>query len=453
VATADLVISSTRVVTPEGLRPGAVVISDGVIRAIRPPGDPMDSRRRVDVGDAVVMPGGVDTHVHVNEPGRTEWEGFETATRAAAAGGITTIVDMPLNSLPVTTTAAALDQKRRAAEGKCTIDVAAWGGVVPGNGGQLEPLWRAGVLGFKCFMVPSGIPEFGHLTEADLRPAMTALGKWGAALLVHSESPEPIARATQAARAGDPRRYGTYLASRPPEAELEAIGLVLSLAAETGCRVHIVHLSAAGALRALRRAKAQGRPVTVETCPHYLSFAAEDVADGATAFKCAPPIRGAANREALWEGLASGTIDFIASDHSPCPPALKRPETGDFFEAWGGIASLEVELAATWTGARARGHSLADLARWHAEAPARLAGLGHKGRIAVGGDADLVVFEPDSTVTVDPAALHQRHHHSVYASRELFGRVRQTFLRGVCVFDDGSFPRPPQGRWLQREAA
>lgn len=453
VPSADLVISSSRVVTPDGVRPGAVVISDGMIRGVRPRGDPLDSGRRIDVGDAVVMPGAVDTHVHVNEPGRTEWEGFETATRAAAAGGVTTIVDMPLNSVPVTTTVNALAEKRRAAERKCMIDVAAWGGVVPGNAELLEPLWKGGVLGFKCFLVPSGIPEFQHVTEADLRPAMAILAKLGAVLQVHAEVPGPIDRVLETARKSDPRRYATYLASRPPEAELEAIDLVLALAAETECRVHIVHLAAGQALERLRRAREKGASVTVETCAHYLTFAAEEIPDGATVFKCAPPLRERTNRDALWGGLRSGIIDFVTSDHSPCPPALKRQDSGDFFQAWGGIASLDVELPATWTGARARGHSVADLARWHAESPARMAGFRRKGRIAPGCDADLVVFDPDSSFTVDPATLHQRHRYSAYESRELFGRVKQTYLRGVCVFDEGAFPSPPQGRWLAREAA
>ena len=409
--------------------------------------------QRVDVGDAVVMPGGVDTHVHVNEPGRTDWEGFVTATRAAAAGGITTIVDMPLNSLPVTTSVEALDAKRRAAEGKCMIDVGAWGGVVPGNQDALEPLWKGGVLGFKCFLVPSGIPEFKHVTESDLRPAMAVLAKLGAVLLVHAEVPGPIDQATPRARAGDPRSYAPYLASRPPEAELEAIDMMIRLATETGCRFHIVHLATARALERLRAARATGARVTVETCPHYLTFAAEEIPDGGTVFKCAPPVRDRENRDALWGGLGSGVIDFVASDHSPCPPALKERDSGDFFTAWGGITSLEVELAATWTGARVRNHTIEDLARWHAEAPARMAGLKRKGRIAAGCDADLVIFDPDESFFIDEAHLHQRHHYSAFAGTRLYGKVRQTYLRGVCVFDHGSFPAEPGGRWLMREAA
>jgi len=443
---ADLVILSTRVVTPGGTAPAAVAISDGVVTAIHDHGAGPDSPRRLDVGDAVLLPGGVDTHVHVNEPGRTEWEGFETATRAAAGGGITTIVDMPLNSVPVTTTTAALELKARAAAGHATIDYAFWGGVVPGNIDQLAPLARAGVRGFKCFLVPSGIDEFPPVGESQLRPAMSKLAGLGLPLLVHAELPGPIARAGSS-RGSDPRRYGSYLASRPRAAELEAVNLMLGLCRETGCRVHIVHVSAAETLGRLRDARRAGLPVTAETCPHYLTFAAEEILDGATAWKCAPPIRERSNREQLWDGLAQGTLDLVASDHSPAPPALKCLETGDFVRAWGGIASLELGLAATWTGARDRGRDLGDLARWCAERPARLAGLPRKGRIAPGCDADLIVFDPDARFTVRPGQLRQRHPVTPYAGMTLAGVVRQTFVRGVCVHKEGDFPSGVIGRW------
>ncbi|HEY6208275.1 MAG TPA: allantoinase AllB, partial [Gemmatimonadales bacterium] len=357
----DLIVTGRRVVTPHAIGPAAVVIAGGVITAVRDPGDATDAARRLDAGDAVVLPGVVDTHVHVNEPGRTEWEGFETATRAAAAGGVTTIVDMPLNSVPVTTTPEALEQKAKAASGRALVDYAFWGGVVPGNDEQLAPLARAGVRGFKCFLVSSGIAEFPSVSEVDLRPAMTRLAELGLPLLVHAELPGPIAAA------GHPRRYASYLASRPVAAELEAIDLIIRLCRETGCRVHIVHLSAADALDRVRDARREGLPLTLETCPHYLTFAAEDIPDGATTFKCAPPIRERENRERLWRGLGDATIDLVASDHSPAPPALKCLDAGDFARAWGGIASLELALAATWTGARARGHDPSDLARWLAE--------------------------------------------------------------------------------------
>jgi allantoinase len=443
---ADLVISSTRVATPQGVGAADVVITGGVITAVTEQGSGPDAARRFDVATAALLPGVVDTHVHVNEPGRTEWEGFETATRAAAAGGVTTIVDMPLNSVPVTTTVHALERKARAAERRASVDYAFWGGVIPGNVDELVPLSRAGARGFKCFLVPSGIDEFPAVGEAELRSAMLRIAPLGLPLLVHAELPGPIARATPPA-GSDPRRYATFLASRPPAAELEAVDLVLGLCRETGCRVHIVHVSAAGTLDRVRDARRAGLPVTAETCPHYLTFAAEEISDGGTAWKCAPPIRDRETRERLWQGLADGALDLVASDHSPAPAALKCIESGDFSRAWGGVASLELLLAATWTGARARGHGLADLARWLAEAPARLAGLGSKGRIAVGCDADLVVFEPDAQFTVNPAQLRQRHQITPYARMTLSGVVRQTFVRGVSVYEDGAFPAGVTGRW------
>lgn len=444
----ELVIRSTRVVTPDGIRPAAIEIGQGMIRAIHDHGAAPDAPRRLDIKDAVIMPGGVDAHVHVNEPGRTEWEGFETATRAAAAGGITTIVDMPLNSIPVTTTAIALKVKARAAAGRATVDYAFWGGVVPGNTDQLAPLARAGARGFKCFLVPSGIDEFPAVTEHDLRPAMVKLAELGLPLLVHAELPGPIEQAA-ASRSGDPGSYAAYVASRPAAAELEAVDLMLALCRETRCRVHIVHVSAAATLDRLRAARRAGLPVTAETCPHYLTFAAEEIGDRATAWKCAPPIRERSHRDRLWDGLADGTLDFVASDHSPAPAALKCLDTGDFVRAWGGVASVELALAATWTGARQRGRDLGDLVRWYAARPAQLAGLERKGRIATGCDADLVVFDPDARATVDSSRLRQRHPITPYAGMSLTGLVRQTFVRGICVYEQGQFPAGKPGTWVK----
>ncbi|MBI1786957.1 MAG: allantoinase AllB [Acidobacteria bacterium] len=420
----DVVIRSRHVETTSGVAPASIHIRDGRIAEVAawdalPSGCPLR-----DFGDAMVMPGLVDTHVHINEPGRTEWEGFETATRAAAAGGVTTLVEMPLNSIPATTTVAGLAAKREAARGKCAVDTFFWGGVVPGNTGELRGLYRDGVLGFKCFLAPSGVEEFPCVSEADLREAMPVLTGLGAVLLVHAElagSLRPVA--------GDPRQYASYLASRPPAAEHEAIALMIRLCREFGTRVHIVHLSSADALPMLREARAEGLPVTVETCPHYLTFAAEEIPDGATELKCAPPIRGRDNREKLWAALLDGTIDLIASDHSPCPPSMKR---GDFAGAWGGIASLQHGLPAVWTGMRRRGIGLEKLAGWMCGAPARLAGLSsRKGRIAAGFDADLVVWNPEARAAT--GTLHYRHKLTPYSGVELYGAVEATFLCGNLV--------------------
>jgi allantoinase len=410
-------------VTPQGVRDALVRVEHGRIVSVEDPGI-RGSIGADDLGDRVLMPGLVDPHVHINDPGRADWEGFDSATRAARAGGISVVVDMPLNAIPATTSAAALRAKREAAAGRCEVAVEFWGGVVPGNVAELEPMAEAGVRGFKCFLVPSGVDEFPHVGEAELRQAMPVIARLGLPLLVHAELPEPIDRATAGLANADPRRYATWLASRPPEAEVLAVRLMMRLCEETGCRVHIVHLSAAEALPDLRAARRRGLPVTVETCPHYLCFAAEDVRDGATDLKCAPPIRDRANRERLWEALASGDIDLIASDHSPCPPALKRHDTGDFMAAWGGIASLELGLSVVWTLASERGIGIERVARWMCEAPAELAGFGgRKGAIAPGYDADLIAFDDRATWTIEAGALHQRHPVTPYAGRTVRGRV------------------------------
>jgi len=456
-----VVIRSTRVVLADGVRAASIHVENGVIARID---DDRSNRGDLfDAGDLVILPGLVDTHVHVNEPGRTEWEGFDTATRAAAAGGVTTIVDMPLNSVPATTTVAALDEKRSAARGRCHVNVAFWGGVVPGNASQLEPLVDAGVRGFKCFLVPSGVDEFQHVGEPELREAMPVLAGRGVPLLVHAESPETIVPPTRST-------YEAYLASRPPEAEVEAIRMIIRLAREFGTRTHIVHVACAEAVEEISQAKFDRVPITAETCPHYLTFAGEEIAEGATEFKCAPPIRHSHHREALWSGLHSGALDLVATDHSPAPPALKC--RGDFVRAWGGIASLEMSLAAVWTRsaeslalhhtevalhhtevalhdtavARAFQASVCKITRWMCAAPARLAGLSRKGRIAAGCDADLLVFDPDAEWIVDPARLQQRHKLTPYAGRRLRGAVRTTFLRGVRVWDDGRLVREGAGR-------
>jgi allantoinase len=400
------------------------------------------------------MPGLVDSHVHVNEPGRTDWEGYGTATRAAAAGGVTTIVDMPLNSIPPTTTLENFQEKLAAATAaELSVDVGFWGGVVPGNVKELGRLYEAGVLGFKCFLVPSGVDEFPNVTEGDLREAMPELARLGAVLIVHAEVPQPIDEALkeEGAAPGDPRQYSTFLRSRPREAENLAVDLMIRLGRETGARVHIVHHSSADALPALRQARSDGLALTVETCPHYLSFAAEDIPDGETAFKCCPPVRERENREALWGALDEGLIDMVVSDHSPCPPGMKSLDKGDFMQAWGGISSLQLRLPIMWTLALERGFSMNHLAEWLCRAPAGLVGLDNsKGLIAEGFDADLVVWDPEGAFRVEAAMLYHKHKLTPYAGQTLSGIVKQTYLRGELVYDRGRFPLKPLGNILRR---
>ncbi|MGE0870100.1 MAG: allantoinase AllB [Kofleriaceae bacterium] len=434
----DLVVRSRRVIAWGRVAPAAIHIHGATIQAVTGWDDVPADARLHDVGELAVLPGIVDTHVHLNEPGRTEWEGFATATTAAAVGGVTTLVDMPLNSIPPTTTREALAAKREAARGRCAVDIGFWGGVVPGNTDQLAGMVFDGVRGFKCFMVDSGVEEFGWVGEAELRPAMSMLAPLGVPLLVHAEVAGPIDAATAELAGADPRCYATYLASRPEAAEREAIELVTALCRTTGARTHIVHHSAASALPLLRAARAEGLPLTAETCPHYLHFSAEAIPDGATPFKCAPPIREAGNRELLWQALADGVLDFVASDHSPCTPSLKAMEAGDFVAAWGGVAGLQLALPVVWTEASRRGHTLVDLARWMSERPAKLAGLtGKKGVIAPGADADLVVFDDGAFTTVTPELVQHRHKVTPYAGEILRGVVRATYLRGRCVAENG----------------
>jgi allantoinase len=442
-----LAVRSERVVFPDGVRAASIFIDDERIVRVAAYGERPAGIRELDAGDLVVMPGLVDTHVHVNDPGRADWEGFEHATRAAAAGGVTTIVDMPLNSIPATTTVRGMEAKRDAASGRCHVDVGFWGGVVPGNAVDLEPLARAGVLGFKCFLSPSGVDEFAHVAESDLSVALTILAQLRLPLLAHAELPALL---REPSPSSDPRSHETWLRSRPPASEHAAIDLLVRLAQESGARVHIVHLASADALPAIAGARAAGVPLTIETCPHYLSFSAEEIPDGATAFKCAPPLRERDHRTRLWQALASGDIDLVATDHSPSPPALKHLESGDFLRAWGGIASLQIGLRAVWTGAAERNLPIERLARWMSAAPARLAGLESvKGRIAVGCDADLVMFDPEAESVVDGASLFHRHPVTPYNGRRLMGEIRRTMLRGEVIFDRGETVGPPQGRLLE----
>jgi allantoinase len=446
----DRVVRSERVLIDGQLRPASIQIERGRIAAVAGHDEIPDGAPLVDGGRQVVMAGLVDTHVHVNEPGRTEWEGFDTATAAAAAGGVTTLVDMPLNSVPPTTSRAALERKRDTAAGRVWIDVGFWGGVVPGNAGELEGLLDGGVLGCKCFLIDSGVAEFGHVGAAEMRPAMEILGAAGAPLLVHAELPGPVDAAAGAVATLDPTRYETFLRSRPPAAEDQAIALALEVCRNTRAPLHIVHHSSASAIEMLRRARDEGLPLTVETCPHYLHFAAEEIADGATEHKCCPPIRERDNRDRLWRALDDQVIDMVVSDHSPCTPELKQRERGDFMAAWGGIASLELGLAVTWTDARRRGYGVADVARWMCETPARMAGLTDKGRIAVGAAADLVIWDPDRSRAIDAAALHHKNPVTPYHGATLDGVVALTLLAGETIYERGQLVGRPRGQLVTR---
>jgi allantoinase len=421
--------TSTRVVRPDGIGPATIWARDGRIDKVV--AERVSGEGVVDFGALVISPGLVDCHVHMNEPGRTEWEGFETATRAAAAGGVTTLIDMPLNCIPVTTHRAALHEKLAACANQLFVDVGFWGGVVPGNSGELVELVRAGVLGCKAFLVHSGIDEFPNCAAHDLLQALPILRELGVPLLAHAELDLGATISEP-----NPRTYQSYLESRPAAWEDAAIRLLIELCRKTGCAVHIVHLSSAGSLPALRAAKAEGLPLTVETCPHYLCLEAERIPDGATFYKCAPPIRGHENREALWRGLFEGVIDFVITDHSPCTPGLKLLERGDFHAAWGGIASLQLGLPTIWSEAAGRGATLRELALWLSERPARFAGLGTvKGQIAPGFDADLVVWDPEASFRVTEQQLLFRHKLSPYVGMQQQGRVQHTYLRGRQVFD------------------
>ena len=445
----DLVVHAARAVIGDREEPVTVSVVGGLITDVRPLDLSVTGTEVVELADdEVLLPGLVDTHVHVNEPGRTEWEGFATATRAAAAGGVTTILDMPLNSLPPTLDPAALAVKRAAAAGKCAVDVGFWGGAVPANLGSLDSLLDAGVFGVKCFLADSGVQEFPPLSTADLLRAGEELAAHDGLLLAHAEDPGELSAAPDA---GGPS-YAGFLASRPAASEVAAVATVLDVARRTGARVHIVHLSSADALPLLAQARADGVRVSVETCPHYLVLRAEDVPDGATDHKCCPPVRDEANRDALWAGLRNGIIDMVVSDHSPCTPALKALDTGDFGAAWGGISSLQLGMPLVWTEARRRGHDLVDVVRWMSQAPAVLAGLAGKGAVRAGAAADLVVVAPDEAMVVDPTTLFHRHAVTPYAGARLTGVVRRTWLAGAPVTPDRAVLQAA-GRLLSRGEA
>ncbi|OKI61938.1 allantoicase [Streptomyces sp. MJM1172] len=440
----ELVLRSTRVITPGGTRAASVAVAAGKITAVLAHDAEVPAGARLeDFGDDVLLPGLVDTHVHVNDPGRTEWEGFWTATRAAAAGGITTILDMPLNSLPPTTTVGHLRIKQDVARAKAHVDVGFWGGALPDNVKDLRPLHDAGVYGFKCFLSPSGVEEFPQLDQERLATSLAEITGFGGLLIVHAEDPHHLESAPQ----NPGPKYADFLASRPRDAENTAIQNLIDQARRLNARVHVLHLSSSDALPLIAAAKAEGVRITVESCPHFLTLTAEEVPDGATEFKCCPPIREAANQDLLWDALADGTIDCVVSDHSPSTADLK---TGDFATAWGGISSLQLGLPAIWTEARRRGRTLEDVVRWMSAAPAALAGLDAKGAIEAGRDADFAVLAPDETFTVDPAELHHRNQVTAYAGKTLYGVVKSTWLRGTRIADHGT-PTEPTGRLLERQ--
>jgi allantoinase len=452
----DVIIISNRTITPIGIRKAAVLLKDGKIEAVMdelPEGD----FRITDVGDRVLMPGIVDPHVHINEPGRTDWEGFDTATKAAIAGGITTLVEMPLNASPVTTTAKAFEEKLKAAgngqtgtvrpaKSKLHSDCGFWGGVIPGNEKDIEPLIEKGVLGFKAFLTDSGIDEFPNVTEVDLRKVMPVIAKHGLPLLVHCElsTPNPHSLLTT-------RHYQQYLNSRPKKWEDDAIALMIHLCEEFNCHVHIVHLSSADSIGQISKARQKGLPLTVETCQHYLYFTAEKIKDGQTEFKCAPPIRERANNENLWKALKEGVIDFVATDHSPAPPAMKELISGDFMKAWGGISSVQFSLPVLWTAAKKHGCGLPDIAKWLCEKPALLPQLKTKGKIAKGYDADLVVWDPERSFTVTKDMIYHKHKITPYLNEELYGVVEQTWLGGEKVFDGRKFLHLNKGKIICHE--
>ncbi|MFJ9552954.1 allantoinase AllB [Nocardiopsis sp. NPDC101807] len=445
----DLAVRARRAVTPEGERSVTVGVRDGrVVDVLHDDRAPLIARREITLAeDEVLLPGLVDTHVHVNEPGRTEWEGFASATGAAALGGVTTLLDMPLNSVPPTTTVAGLDAKRAAAEGKLAVDVGFWGGAVPENSRpgatkELAALWERGVFGFKAFLSPSGVDEFGHLSPEELLTAAEAVGEFGGRIIVHAEDPAVLETAPPASG----RDYADFLASRPDTAEHAAIARVIEVARRTGTRAHVLHLSSASALPLIAQARADGVPLTVETCPHYLTLEAEAVPAGATQFKCCPPIRDSANRDLLWRALQDGLVDCVVSDHSPSTPDLKDLDTGDFGTAWGGVSGLQVGFAAVWTEARRRGVDLVDVVRWMSSAPARVAGVRDKGAIEVGHDADFAVVAPEEPFRVDVRELRHRNPVSPYDGADLVGRVRRTVLRGEDVGPSGA-----AGRMLLRD--
>ncbi|HWR33973.1 MAG TPA: allantoinase AllB [Chitinophagaceae bacterium] len=442
----DAAIIGNRIITPGGIIKGAVIIKNGKIADVVSE-LPHDGFIIEDVGDNVLMPGIVDPHVHINEPGRTEWEGFDTATMAALNGGITSLVEMPLNASPVTTTVKAFNEKIKAAEGKLHVNCGFWGGIIPGNEKDIDPLIENGVLGFKAFLTHSGIDEFPNVTEENLRKVMPAIAKHGLPLLVHCE----LYRNPHSEACIPYHSYANYLASRPKQWEDDAVTLMIRLCGEFNCRTHIVHLSSANSLTEIEKAKQMGLPLTVETCQHYLYFNAEEIPDSKTEFKCAPPVRENENNKQLWQALKDGIIDFVASDHSPAPPEMKELESGNFMKAWGGISSLQFALPVLWTAAKKQGCRLNDIAKWLCEKPPQLPQLKTKGKIEKGFDADLAIWIPEEKFTVTKEIILHRHKITPYLNEQLYGVVKQTWLKGEKVYDSGKFLHLNKGKVLYHE--
>ncbi|UEG48710.1 allantoinase AllB [Ferruginibacter lapsinanis] len=437
-----IAIKTNRIVLPEGIKKGAVIIDSGVIVDIVDELSDNNNYYVVDVGNHLLMPGVIDPHVHINEPGRTDWEGFNTATRAAIAGGLTTLVDMPLNSSPVTTTVAAFDEKIVVTTNKLHTNVGFWGGVIPGNENEIEGLIKRGVLGFKTFLTHSGIDEFPNATEEDLCKAMPIIARYNLPLLVHCELTDNEQRAT-----GDVHSYQNYLSSRPKKWEDDAIAMMIRLCEKFNCRVHIVHLSSADSIAQIVAAKQKGLPISVETGQHYLYFAAEEIPDRQTQYKCAPPIREKENNDQLWAALKNGVIDFVATDHSPATPDLKELQSGNFMKAWGGIASLQFALPVLLTAAKKRNYAITDVVKWLCENPAKLIDKQNtKGKITKGFDADLIVVDDENTFIVTEKIIQHKHKVTPYLNEELYGIVKRTFLGGIEVYKDGNFTALNEGK-------
>jgi allantoinase len=438
-----IAITCNNTVLPEGIKSSVIIIDNGIILDIADILPANFYGEIIDARDKILMAGVIDPHVHINEPGRTDWEGFDSATKSAIAGGVTTLVDMPLNSSPVTISVNAFTEKINATENKLHTNVGFWGGIIPDNIAELENLIDEGVLGFKAFLTHSGIDEFPNCTESDLRKAMPILAKHNLPLLVHCELSDDKHPCN-----GNPVVYKNYLATRPEKWEDDAIAMMIRLCEEFNCRVHIVHLSSANSIEQIQKAKQKGLPLTVETGQHYLFFNAEEIPDGKTEYKCAPPIRNKENNEQLWQALKNGIIDFVATDHSPSTPDLKELISGNFMKAWGGISSVQLALPVLWTAAKNRNCTYADLAKWLSENPAKLIGKEHKkGKIAIGYDADLVIWS-DKKFNVLPENIHHKHKITPYLNKELYGIVEQTFLGGIKVYDRPDFIQLNKGKLL-----